>query len=93
MDGTSNKLQGAVWVQSALRDQCTGLEIPMKFTAFGIQVGEDAETLKQLGVPALVAQIDEDMTYYWQVETEDGGCCLCVKATDHIITSMEIMIF
>ena len=31
MEQTSNKLQGAVWVQSALRDQCTGLEIPMKF--------------------------------------------------------------
>ena len=31
MEQTSNKLQGAVWVQSALRDQCTGWEIPMKF--------------------------------------------------------------
>jgi len=68
-------------------------EVSMKFTEFGIQVGEDAGTLKQLGVPALIAKIDEDMTYYWQVETADGGCCLCVKATDHIITSMEIMIF
>lgn len=68
-------------------------EVSMKFTEFGIQVGEDAETLKQLGVPALIAKIDEDMTYYWQVETEGDGCCLCVKATEHIITSIEIMIY
>lgn len=68
-------------------------EIPMKFTAFGVQVGEKAETLKQLGVPALVAQIDEEMNYYWQIETEDGGCCLRVKAVENIITGIEIMIF
>lgn len=68
-------------------------EIAMKFTDYRIQVGDDAETLKQLGVPALTAQIDEDMTYYWQVETEEGGCCLCVKVTDQVIHSMEIMIF
>ncbi len=68
-------------------------EISMKFTEFGIQVGEEAETLRQLGVPALTVKIDGDMTYYWQVETEDGGCCLCVNVKDHIIYSMEIMIF
>ena len=65
----------------------------MKFTSFGIQVGESSEILKQLGVPSLVAKLDEEMYYYWQVETEDGGCCLRVSATDNIIDSMEILIF
>lgn len=68
-------------------------EIAMKFTSFGIQVGESSEILKQLGVPSLVAKLDEEMYYYWQVETEDGGCCLRVSATDNIIDSMEILIF
>ena len=68
-------------------------EIAMKFTDYRIQVGEDAEDLKQLGVPALTAQIDEDMTYYWQVENEDGGCCLCVRVTEQVIDSIEIMIY
>ena len=68
-------------------------EIAMKFTEFGIQVGAEADCLKQLGVPALIAQIDEDMTYYWQVETEDGGCCFSVTVTDQIINWIEIMIY
>ncbi len=68
-------------------------EITMKFTECGIQVGEESETLKQLGVPALTANIDGDMYYYWQIENEEGGCCLCVQVTDTIIRSMEIMIF
>lgn len=85
-----------IFVMESVSDEYTSESMPeiaMKFTDYRIQVGDDAEDLKQLGVPALTAQIDEDMTYYWQVENEDGGCCLCVKVTDQVIDSIEIMIY
>lgn len=68
-------------------------EISTKFTEFEIEAGTAAETLKALGEPDLAAQIDEEMYYYWQVETEAGGCCFCAHVKDNIIVGMEIKIF
>lgn len=68
-------------------------EISTKFTEFGIEAGTAAETLKVLGEPDLAAQIDEEMYYYWQVETEAGGCCFCAQVEDNSIVVIEIMIF
>ncbi len=68
-------------------------DIPLKITELGLEIGQSVEVLKPLGTPDYAMLIEGKYYYYWQVETEDKGCCVEVVTKDGIIESLAIAAF
>lgn len=67
--------------------------IELGFTESNIKIGENKDSLKGLGMPSLIMKIDGEMCYYWQVESEEGNCCVCIKTLDGVVSNMDMIIY
>ena len=79
---------------SSYKNEISNLpDIALNFTELEIKIGDSKDSLKGLGTPSLVMKIDDEMVYYWQVESNDGNCCVSIETHNGIVCDMDMVIY
>ncbi len=65
-------------------------QIDAKITEFGLQIGQSAEVLEQLGTPAQIFEYEDKCVYTWKIEPEDTYYSLDVKVENGVIIEIDV---